>query len=157
MSELYRSSDCSLSANLVLTFAGRGCHEVSAMDPHDPILGFLDLSHYLFFQVAPQLYSRGWVDPIPDTLLPRKYGSAGNWTRTSGSAARNSDHTQCPTYKWMCSPCAEVCADSALPVAECSTHSSASSGHIPTHPGTGRPSAQFPVAVLYGPHSGPWK
>jgi hypothetical protein len=23
----------------------------------------------LFYQVAPQLYSRGWVDPVPDTLL----------------------------------------------------------------------------------------
>jgi hypothetical protein len=23
----------------------------------------------LFYQVAPQLYSRGWVDPVPDPLL----------------------------------------------------------------------------------------
>jgi hypothetical protein len=45
----------------------------------------------LFYQVAPQLYSRGPVDPVPDLLL-RKYGSAGNRTRTSGSVARNSDH-----------------------------------------------------------------
>jgi hypothetical protein len=36
----------------------------------------------LFFQVAPQLYSQGWVDPIPHPLL-KKFGSAGNWTRTS--------------------------------------------------------------------------
>jgi hypothetical protein len=35
----------------------------------------------LFFQVAPQLYSRGWVDPVPDPLLLRKSGSAGNLTR----------------------------------------------------------------------------
>jgi hypothetical protein len=25
----------------------------------------------LFYQVAPQLYSRGWVDPVPDPLLSR--------------------------------------------------------------------------------------
>jgi hypothetical protein len=42
----------------------------------------------LFFQVAPQLYSRGWVDPVPDPLLLRKSGSAGNRIRTSGSVAR---------------------------------------------------------------------
>jgi hypothetical protein len=32
------------------------------------------------------------VDPVPDPLLLRKSGSAGNRTRTSGLAARNSDH-----------------------------------------------------------------
>jgi hypothetical protein len=32
------------------------------------------------------------VDPVPDLLLLRKSGSAGNRTRTSGSVARNSDH-----------------------------------------------------------------
>jgi hypothetical protein len=31
------------------------------------------------------------VDPVPDPLLLRKSGSAGNRTRTSGSVARNSD------------------------------------------------------------------
>jgi hypothetical protein len=35
----------------------------------------------LFFQAAPQLSSRGWVDPIPDLLLLRKSGSAVNQTR----------------------------------------------------------------------------
>jgi hypothetical protein len=44
----------------------------------------------LFYQVAPQLYSRGWVYPVPDPLLLRKSGSAGNRTRASGSVARNS-------------------------------------------------------------------
>jgi hypothetical protein len=39
-----------------------------------------------------QLYSRGWVDPVPDPLLLTKSGSAGNRTLTSGSVARNSDH-----------------------------------------------------------------
>jgi hypothetical protein len=46
----------------------------------------------LFFQVAHQMYSWGWVDPVPDKLFLRKYGSAGNRTRASGSVARNSDH-----------------------------------------------------------------
>jgi hypothetical protein len=32
------------------------------------------------------------VDPVPDPLLLRKSGSAGNRTRISGSVARNSDH-----------------------------------------------------------------
>jgi hypothetical protein len=43
--------------------------------------GFLDRSRYFFIQIAPQLSSRGWVDPIPDPLLLRKSGSAGNRTR----------------------------------------------------------------------------
>jgi hypothetical protein len=32
------------------------------------------------------------VDPVPDPLLLRKSGSAGNRTRTSGSVTRNFDH-----------------------------------------------------------------
>jgi hypothetical protein len=44
-------------------------------------LGFLDRRRYFFIQVAPQLSSRGWVDPVPDTLLVRKSSSAGNRTR----------------------------------------------------------------------------
>jgi hypothetical protein len=32
------------------------------------------------------------VESVPDSLLLRKSGGAGNRTRTSGSAARNSDH-----------------------------------------------------------------
>jgi hypothetical protein len=34
-----------------------------------------------FFQIALQLYSRGWMDPFPDPLLLRKSGSAGNRTQ----------------------------------------------------------------------------
>jgi hypothetical protein len=45
----------------------------------------------LFYQVAPQLYSRGWVDPLPDPLLFFS-GSAWNRTRASGSVDKNSDH-----------------------------------------------------------------
>jgi hypothetical protein len=36
---------------------------VSMTDPYGRIFGFLDQSRYFFFQVAPQLYSRG-VDPV---------------------------------------------------------------------------------------------
>jgi hypothetical protein len=84
VSELCRPSDSRLSAKLVPTFADRGCHVVSMTDPHCRILGFVDRSRYIFFQVAPQLYSRGLVDPVPDPLLLRKSGSAGNRARTSG-------------------------------------------------------------------------
>jgi hypothetical protein len=49
------------------------------------ILYFLDRRRHFFFQVVPQLYSRGWVDPALDLLLLGKSCSAGNRTRTSGS------------------------------------------------------------------------
>jgi hypothetical protein len=76
-SELYQPSNHRFSAKLVPTFTDRGCHMVSAMDPYSRILGFLDCSHYFFFQVAPQLYSRDWVDPGPGPLLLKKSGRAG--------------------------------------------------------------------------------
>jgi hypothetical protein len=44
-------------------------------------LVFLDRSRYFSIQVASQLSPRGWVDPVPDPLLLRKFGSAGNRTR----------------------------------------------------------------------------
>jgi hypothetical protein len=59
-----------------------GCHMVSVTDPYGRNLDFLDRSLYFFFQVALQPYSRGWVDPASNSLLLRKSGSAGNWTRT---------------------------------------------------------------------------
>jgi hypothetical protein len=54
-SELSRPIDRRLSATLVPTFADRRC----VTDPYGRILGFLDRSRYFFYQVAPQLYSRG--------------------------------------------------------------------------------------------------
>jgi hypothetical protein len=65
-------------------FTDRRYHMVSVTDPYDRVLGFLDRSRYFFFQVSPQLYSQGWVDLVPDLLLPRKSGSFGNQTRSSG-------------------------------------------------------------------------
>jgi hypothetical protein len=58
-SELYRPSDCLLSAKLEPGFADRGRSVASVKDPNAHILRFLDRSRYIFFQVAPQLYSRG--------------------------------------------------------------------------------------------------
>jgi hypothetical protein len=46
VSELHRPSTRRLSAKLVPTFADRGCHVVSVMDPYGHILRFLDSSHY---------------------------------------------------------------------------------------------------------------
>jgi hypothetical protein len=88
-SELCRPSDCRLSTKLVPIFADRGCCVLSATDTHGRVLGFLDRSRYYFFQVVPQLHSRGWVNPVPDPLLPRKLGSTWKRTRTSGSVARD--------------------------------------------------------------------
>jgi hypothetical protein len=79
-SELYRPNDRSFLSKLLPTFADRGSHVGSVTDPYGLILGFLDRSRYFFFQVAPQLYSRGSVDPVPDPLLLRKSGSVGNRT-----------------------------------------------------------------------------
>jgi hypothetical protein len=71
--------------------------EVSAnfcvTDPYCRILDFLDRRAIFFISSSPQLYSRGWVDLVPDPLLLRKSGNAGNRTRASESVARNSDHT----------------------------------------------------------------
>jgi hypothetical protein len=44
-------------------------------------LGFLEQSRYISIQVAPQLSSRGWLDPVQDPLLLRKSCSSGNRTR----------------------------------------------------------------------------
>jgi hypothetical protein len=42
-------------------FADRMCHVVSVTCPYSRIHRFLDRIRNFFFQVAPQLYSRGWV------------------------------------------------------------------------------------------------
>jgi hypothetical protein len=87
-----RPSDRRLSVKLVPTFCDREYHVVRTTDSYGRILRFLDRSSYFFCQVPPQLYSRGWVDAVPDPLLLRKFGSAGNRIWTSWSVARNSDH-----------------------------------------------------------------
>jgi hypothetical protein len=63
-SELYRPSDRRLSTKLVPTFLRIECATwLARRISYSRNLGFLDCSHYFFFQVAPQLYSRGWVEP----------------------------------------------------------------------------------------------
>jgi hypothetical protein len=57
--ELNRPSDRSLFGEASANFSDRGCYVVSVTDPYGSILGFLDRSRYFFFQVVPQLYSRG--------------------------------------------------------------------------------------------------
>jgi hypothetical protein len=55
----YTDSERRLPAKLVSTLPDRKCRVVRAADPHSSIFGFLDRSRYFFFQVSPQLYSRG--------------------------------------------------------------------------------------------------
>jgi hypothetical protein len=45
-----------LVGEVLLTSVDRGCHVVSVTYPYGSILGFLDRSRYLFFQVSPQFY-----------------------------------------------------------------------------------------------------
>jgi hypothetical protein len=59
-SELYRPSGPPLVGVVSANFLRiEGCYVVNVTDLYDRILGFLDRSRYFFFQVAPQLYSRG--------------------------------------------------------------------------------------------------
>jgi hypothetical protein len=51
------------------------------MDPHGLNHGFLDGSSYIFIQVAPQLFSRSWVNHVPEPLILRKSDSAENRIR----------------------------------------------------------------------------
>jgi hypothetical protein len=79
---------CEVSAN----YCGYRASRSQRNGFHGRILGFLYRRRYFFFKVAPQLYSRDWVDSVPDSLLIRKSGSAENRTRTSRCVARNSDN-----------------------------------------------------------------
>jgi hypothetical protein len=70
----------SLVAEVSADFCGLrvlGGQHIASLQPYSQ---FLDQSRYFFFQAAPQLHSWRWVDPIPDPLLVRKRGSAGNRT-----------------------------------------------------------------------------
>jgi hypothetical protein len=87
-----RPIDHRLSAKLVSTFADRVCRVASGTRSLRPYSRFSRPEPLLFFQVAPKLYSRGWLVPVLDQLLLRKSGSAWNRTRTSWSVDRNADH-----------------------------------------------------------------
>jgi hypothetical protein len=49
--------------------------------PRSPVSVFWTGAATLFLQVAPQLSSPGWVDPVPDPPLLRKSRSVGNQTQ----------------------------------------------------------------------------
>jgi hypothetical protein len=59
-------------AKLVPTFADKGVAWSAQRIPTVFNLGFVDRGRYFSIQVAPQLSSRGRVDPVPDPLLLRK-------------------------------------------------------------------------------------
>jgi hypothetical protein len=80
-----------LSATLV-PILRRGCHVVSVTDPCGRILGFLDRSRYFFFQVSPQLYSRGEWTPFQAHYFSENLVAPEIEPWSSGSVARNSDH-----------------------------------------------------------------
>jgi hypothetical protein len=59
------------------------CCVVSAADPLRSLISVFFRPELLpSFQVAPHLFSGGWLDPVPDSLLRRKFGSS--WNRTQG-------------------------------------------------------------------------
>jgi hypothetical protein len=87
-SELYRPSDRRLSAKLVPTFCEKNVPRGKREGSLRPYFRFSGPESLLFFQVASQLYSQGWVDPVPDPLFLRKSGIAGNRTRASGSVVK---------------------------------------------------------------------
>jgi hypothetical protein len=67
---------------------------VSTTDPYGLYLGFLTRSRYFFFQVAPQLYSRGSGPRSRPTTTTTTTSlvAPGIEPETSGSVARSSDH-----------------------------------------------------------------
>jgi hypothetical protein len=69
--------------------------------PYGRILDFLGRSRYFFFQIAPQLYLRGWVDPVPDPLLLRKSGSEFNFAELP----KNKTHYERWIFRFICCDC----------------------------------------------------
>jgi hypothetical protein len=59
------------------------------MDPYGRILGFLDRSHYYYFQVAP--HDAEWTT-FQSHYFPENLVEPGSKPGTFGSVARNSDH-----------------------------------------------------------------
>jgi hypothetical protein len=66
-SELYRPSDRRLSTKLVPTFADRGCHVVSVMDPFGCNLDFLERSCYFFLPSSSSVLLRRLSGPCSRT------------------------------------------------------------------------------------------
>jgi hypothetical protein len=64
-SELYRPSDRRLLAKWLPTFCGLRVPRGQRDGFLRPYSGFSRQEPLLFYQVAPQLYSRSWVNPVP--------------------------------------------------------------------------------------------
>jgi hypothetical protein len=86
---------------LVQNLVDRGCRVVSATNSHGRYFRFSRPEPLLSFQVAPQLFSRGWVDPVPDPLLLRKSGSAGNRTRDLRICSQEHTYTKHKLAYWV--------------------------------------------------------
>jgi hypothetical protein len=67
---------------LVPTFADTGVLPGQCDGSLQMLITVLFLEPLFYFQVAPQLSSWGWVEPIPGPLLLRKPGSTGNQPTT---------------------------------------------------------------------------
>jgi hypothetical protein len=79
-----------MSAKIVPTFADTGCRVAIAMDPPAVNLGFIDTEPLLFHSSSTSVILTRLNDPVPDPVLLRISGSAGNRTLFSGSVVRNS-------------------------------------------------------------------
>jgi hypothetical protein len=62
----------------------------SAQHLHGRIVGFVDQSRYIYIQLAPEFYSRGWMDPVSDHYFSENLVVPGMKPGTSGSLARKS-------------------------------------------------------------------
>jgi hypothetical protein len=69
-----------MSTKLVPTFADRGCRVVGATGSHGRHSRLSRPEPLIIHSNTSSIYSRGWVDPVPDPLLLKKSGSAGNRT-----------------------------------------------------------------------------
>jgi hypothetical protein len=65
---------------------------VAVTDPYGRILGFLDRIRYFFVSSSFSIVLTRLSAPVSDPPLLRKFRSAPNRIRTSGSVARDSDH-----------------------------------------------------------------
>jgi hypothetical protein len=93
-------------AKLLPTFAGGGFCVVSAMNPYGCWSQFSRPEPLLFHQVAPQLFSHSWVNPVPDPLLLRKSGSVVN---------RSLDLWICSQDLWLLHHRLSTCVKQSLP------------------------------------------
>jgi hypothetical protein len=76
----------------IKTSADRGCHVVSATNPHVVNFGFLDRSRYYpFKQIHSYPHEAEWT-PFQTHYFSENLVAPGIEYGTSGSVARNADH-----------------------------------------------------------------